>query len=539
MSCIVGTTCITQSDARSSWSVLRAICSSRWKTKGSAPPPCRSCSERVLARESDALAAALAFACQTLMPALERVSDEIAHVLAALEGRYVPAGPAGAPTRGMAHVLPTGRNFYAVDPRALPSQAAWRVGRQLAREVLERHLAEEGRYPEMIGLGAWGTSQMRTQGDDVAEVLALLGVEPVWDGRSRRVHDLAVIPLERLGRPRIDVTLRISGFFRDAFPHLIDLVDRAVELAVAQDEPIEQNFPRKHYLAELAQARDGLVIPTIATTRKSKRRRAIASSARNQGTYGAGIQALMETRHWESDRDFAKVFVEWGGYAYGREAEGVDARAVFTERLRSGRGGGPQSGQSRARHLRLRRLLSVSRRDDRERARAHRTSTEDLFRRQLASRCRARPRSARGSAARLSQPRRQSQVARRDPPSWLQGRPGADHDGRLHLRIRRDRARRAGLRVSGAGRQLMSAPPEIRDFLAQSNPWALHAIAERLLEAAERGMWSEPDAATLDMLRQTLLDAETLVGARGERARRGDHRWPGGFRRLAKEDAGR
>ena len=198
-------------------------------------------------------------------------------MLAALEGRYVPAGPAGAPTRGMAHVLPTGRNFYAVDPRALPSQAAWRVGQQLAREVLERHLAEEGRYPEMIGLGAWGTSQMRTQGDDVAEVLALLGVEPVWDGRSRRVHDLAVIPLERLGRPRIDVTLRISGFFRDAFPHLIDLVDRAVELAVTQDEPIEQNFPRKHYLADLANGRSA-----IAISMRSKHRRAIASSARSR-----------------------------------------------------------------------------------------------------------------------------------------------------------------------------------------------------------------------------------------------------------------
>ena len=260
----------------------------------------------VLGSTSAELDVALTFACQTLMPALEQVSDEVAHVLDALEGRYVPAGPAGAPTRGMAHVLPTGRNFYSVDPRALPSQAAWSVGRQLAREVVERHRAEEGRYPEMIGLGAWGTSQMRTQGDDIAEVLALLGVEPVWDPRSRRVYDLALIPLDRLGRPRIDVTLRISGFFRDAFPHLIDLVDRAFELAIDADEPLDRNYPRKHYLADLASHDE--MAPEEAEA--SARYRIFGAKP---GSYGAGIQALLETRHWQSDDDLAQVFVEWGG----------------------------------------------------------------------------------------------------------------------------------------------------------------------------------------------------------------------------------
>ncbi|HEX4863159.1 MAG TPA: cobaltochelatase subunit CobN, partial [Acidimicrobiales bacterium] len=156
-------------------------------------------------------------------PALDQTPDEISNVLAALEGRWVPPGPSGAPTRGMAHVLPTGRNFYSVDPKALPSKLAWEVGQQLAQRLLERYLNDEGRYPASVGLVVWGTSAMRTGGDDVAEALALLGVRPVWQDESGRVTGVELIPDDELGRPRIDVVLRISGFFRDAFPHLIML----------------------------------------------------------------------------------------------------------------------------------------------------------------------------------------------------------------------------------------------------------------------------------------------------------------------------
>ncbi len=393
-----------------------------------------------LGRPSDTVAAPLRFACRTLVPALEQVTDEIDHVLDALAGRYVPPGPAGAPTRGMAHILPTGRNFYAVDPRAVPSQAAWRVGEQLARELLARHLAEEGRYPEMIGLGAWGTSQMRTQGDDIAEVLALLGVEPVWDPQSRRIRDLAVIPLERLGRPRIDVTLRISGFFRDAFPHLIALVDRAVELVVSLDEPVEQNYPRKHYLAELER-------PTDAAIEEVEARARYRIFGAKPGTYGAGIQQLIETRHWQTDRDFATVFVEWGGYAYGRAADGVDARDVFVDRLRT---------IEVAVHNQDNREHDIFDSDDYYQFHGGMIATvrsltgrqpKSVLRRQLAARRGARARSARGSLARLPVPRRQPEVARQHSSPWLQGRTGADDDGGLHLRIRCDRTCRPGPRV--------------------------------------------------------------------------------------------
>src|SRR5207253_7230844 len=191
----------------------------------------------------------------SLLPRLERTTDELDAVVRALAGGFVPAGPSGAPTRGMAHVLPTGRNFYSVDPKSLPSPIAYEVGGELARALLERYLDDEGAYPETVGIVVWGTSAMRTHGDDVAEILHLLGVRPVWDGENRRVTGLEVVPLDELGRPRIDVVVRISGFFRDAFANLVHLMDRAFELVASLDEPDERNFVARHFRAELDRKR--------------------------------------------------------------------------------------------------------------------------------------------------------------------------------------------------------------------------------------------------------------------------------------------
>lgn len=195
----------------------------------------------------------LRYACLTLRPQLARSREEIDNLLRALAGGYVPAGPSGAPSRGQAHILPTGRNFYAVDPRALPSRAAWQVGQNLAREVLARHLKETGKYPEHVAISVWGTSNMRTQGDDIAEVFALMGARPLWHPQSRRLEGVELTPLSELGRPRIDVTVRISGFFRDAFPHVIALLSEVVSLAMHADEDPGQNYLRRHYLQDLAE----------------------------------------------------------------------------------------------------------------------------------------------------------------------------------------------------------------------------------------------------------------------------------------------
>jgi len=189
----------------------------------------------VPADRGEQVAAILEFAAREVVPRLAATTAELDHAVHALNGGFVPAGPSGSPLRGLVNVLPTGRNFYSVDPKAVPSRLAWETGQALADSLLQRYRADHGDWPTSVGLSLWGTSAMRTAGDDVAEALALLGVRPVWDEASRRVTGLEAIPHEELGRPRIDVTLRISGFFRDAFPHTVGLLDDAVRLAAGLD----------------------------------------------------------------------------------------------------------------------------------------------------------------------------------------------------------------------------------------------------------------------------------------------------------------
>ena len=258
--------------------------------------------------------AVLEFAAAEVAPRLARTTDEMTNVLRALDGRYVPAGPSGSPTRGLVNTLPTGRNFYSVDPKAIPSRNAWATGSALASSLIDRHLADTGEYPRSVGLTVWGTSAMRTQGDDIAEVLALIGCRPVWDDASRRVTGFDVVPAAELGRPRIDVTVRISGFFRDAFPHVITLIDDAVQAVAGLDEPPSANYLRAHVLADSAGHGD----QRRATTR-------IFGS--KPGGYGAGLLPLIDARNWRTDADLAEVYAVWGGYAYGRGLDGREARA--------------------------------------------------------------------------------------------------------------------------------------------------------------------------------------------------------------------
>jgi cobaltochelatase CobN len=465
----------------------------------------------VLGLESEAIGRVLSFACTTLVPRLEQAGDEIEHLLDALEGKYVPAGPAGAPTRGMAHILPTGRNFYAVDPRALPSQASWRVGQHLAREAVERFVKEEGSYPEMTGLSVWGTSQMRTHGDDIAEAFALLGVEPVWDPQSRRVDGISLIPLERLGRPRIDVTLRISGFFRDAFPHLIDLFDRAVSLVVDQDEPLDQNFLRKHYLADLEKKKD---MPAEEAEAQARYRMFGAKP----GAYGAGILPLIETGNWKDDQDFARAFLEWGGYAYGGTAAGVDAQPVFAERL--------QTVQ-----------VALHNQDNRE----HDIFDSDdyfQFHGGMVASIRAltgvQPKayfgdSSKPDAVRVRDLREEALRVYRSRvvnPKWIEGIKRHGYKGGLELAATVDyifgfdaTAQIAPDFVYEGLAEHYALSQPMRDFLSKSNPWALNAIAERLLEAADRELWENPDPEMLEGLRSVLVESEALLEAQGEQKR--------------------
>ncbi|WP_460870752.1 cobaltochelatase subunit CobN, partial [Nocardioides pakistanensis] len=254
----------------------------------------------------------LRFAAEQVVPRLAGTTGELDAVLHALAGGFVPAGPSGSPLRGLVNVLPTGRNFYTVDPRAVPSRLAWQTGQAMADSLVQKYLEETGTYPTSVGLSVWGTSAMRTSGDDVAEVLALLGVRPEWDAESRRVRELVIVPLEELGRPRIDVTVRISGFFRDAFPHVVAMLDDAVRMVADLHEPAEANYVRANYAADLAEHGDA----------RRARTRIFGSKP---GSYGAGILQVIESGTWRDDNDLAEVYTAWGGFAYGRDLDGAPA----------------------------------------------------------------------------------------------------------------------------------------------------------------------------------------------------------------------
>ncbi len=254
---------------------------------------------------------------------------EIAGLLRGLDGRFVPPGASGAPTRGRLDVLPTGRNFYSVDTRAIPTPSAWALGWKSAGLVLDRHRQEHGAWPRALVLSAWGTANMRTGGDDIAQALALMGVRPTWDaGASGRVSGFEILPLSLLDRPRVDVTLRVSGFFRDAFPAQIDLFDSAARAVADLDEPEHLNpiaaRARRESAALIAQGVD------VATARRKAGFRVFGSKP---GAYGAGLQALIDERGWSDEGDFARAYLAWGGYAYGNGAAGEAAQASFSQRL--------------------------------------------------------------------------------------------------------------------------------------------------------------------------------------------------------------
>ncbi|MEF9908228.1 cobaltochelatase subunit CobN [Streptomyces sp. P9-A2] len=440
------------------------------------------------------VAAVLEFAAREVVPRLAATTAELDHTVHALNGGFVPAGPSGSPLRGLVNVLPTGRNFYSVDPKAVPSRLAWETGQALADSLLERYRTDNGDWPTSVGLSLWGTSAMRTAGDDVAEALALLGIRPVWDDASRRVTGLEAIPYDELGRPRIDVTLRISGFFRDAFPHTVGLLDDAVRLAASLDEPAETNHVRAHVQADLAEHGD----ERRATTRIFGSR---------PGTYGAGLLQLIDSRDWRTDADLAEVYTVWGGYAYGRELDGRPARDEMETAYK-------------------RIAVAAKNTDTREHDIA---DSDDYF--QYHGGMVATVRALRGTApeAYIGDSTRPETVrtrtlveetsrvfrARVVNPKWIEAMRRHGYKGAFELAATVDYLfgydATTGVIADWMYDKLTETyvlDPANREFLQQANPWALHGIAERLLEAESRGMWEKPDPAVLDALRKVYLETE-------------------------------
>ena len=271
------------------------------------------------------------YTCQQVYPNLQLTSQELENILRGFEGQYIEPGPSGAPSSGGADLLPTGRNFYGVDPRTLPTPAAWEIGRTLGDQVVERFIAEEGRYPENIGIVLWSGSNMRSHGQCVAEFLYLLGIRPKYQSGSLRVNGLEVIPLTELKRPRIDVTARISGLFRDSMPSVMNLLDKAVLLAAEQDEDTELNFVRKHIQQDSKdlQEEEGL------SREDAWRQASYRVFGDQEGVYGAGVAALLEAKNWETIDDIADVYVRWGAHAYGGKTRGKFLPQQFRKRMGS------------------------------------------------------------------------------------------------------------------------------------------------------------------------------------------------------------
>jgi cobaltochelatase CobN len=450
--------------------------------------------ESTVGSANDAVAATLRFACQEVIPRLVRTGDEIAAILHALDGGYVPAGPSGSPLRGLINVLPTGRNFYSVDPKAIPSRLAYQTGQAMAESLLKRHLDEVGEYPQSVGLSVWGTSAMRTSGDDIAEVLALLGVIPVWDEASRRVIGLQAIDMSELGRPRIDVTVRISGFFRDAFPHVVSMLDDAVQMVADLDEPSHLNFVRRHAQDDLAAHGD-------------RRRATTRIFGSKPGSYGAGILPLIEAGNWRNDHDLAEVYAAWGGFAYGRDLDGIPARQDMEVNYR-------------------RIAVAVKNVDTREHDIA---DSDDYFQyhggmvatvRALTG---ADPRAYVGDSTTPDSVRTRSLTeetarvfrARVINPRWMSAMQRHGYKGAFELAATVDYLfgfdATAGVVADWMYEQLAEnyvLAKDNQDFMKHANPWALRGIIEKLSEAVDRGLWEEPDPELISQLQQIYLDVE-------------------------------
>ncbi|WP_340117623.1 cobaltochelatase subunit CobN [Pelagibius sp. 7325] len=426
-------------------------------------------------------------------------SAEIAGLLTGLKGCFVEPGPSGAPTRGRLDVLPTGRNFYSVDTRTVPTPAAWQLGWASAERLLLRHRQEEGAWPRRLALSAWGTANMRTGGDDIAQALALMGVKPTWETASRRITGFEILPLSVLDRPRVDVTLRVSGFFRDAFPAQIDLVDSAARAVAALDEPAEQN----PLAAQVAEDK-AKMIAEGASDDEATRRAGFRVFGSKPGAYGAGLQALIDERGWQEAADLAKTYLAWGGYAYGAGAGGQAAQGLFEDRLKK---------VEAVVHNQDNREHDLLDSDDYYQFEGGMTAAVEHL-------SGARPVVYHNDHSRPESPKIRTLEeeiarvvrARVVNPKWIAGVMRHGYKGAFEMAATVDYLFAFAATTRAVADHHFDAvyaayleDESVRDFLERHNPSALKEIAERLSEAQERGLWrprSNSAAAELNAMRQ-------------------------------------
>ncbi len=438
-------------------------------------------------------------------PNIQATTDEVNHLIEGLNGKYVPSGPSGAPTRGRLDLLPTGKNFYSVDVRTIPTETAYRLGEKSAKLVVERYVQENGEYPETIGISVWGTSTMRTGGDDIAQAFALMGVRPLWKNANRRVSDFEIIPLVQLQRPRVDVTLRISGFFRDAFPDVINLFNTAVTKVATLDEPLEDNPIRRRYLKEQEHWQTSGLSVTEASQRALYR---VFGS--KPGAYGAGLQAVIDEKNWKTQDDLARVYINWSGYAYGTSKKGVSAHESFQHRLEAMQ-------------------IVMQNQDNREH---DILDSDDYY--QFQGGLANAVKTVKGSDAEIyfgdhSRPETPKIKKLKEEllkvyrsrvinPKWIKGVQRHGYKGAFEMAATLDYLFAYDATTNLIDDFMYEGITESylldtknQEFIKQNNPWALKDMSERLLEAIQRGMWKDPSQEIKEQLEQLYLEGEGIV----------------------------
>ncbi|MEM4473431.1 MAG: cobaltochelatase subunit CobN [Candidatus Bathyarchaeia archaeon] len=458
----------------------------------------------LLGGTSEKIRRCLEYIADFLVPALRDTKNELLHAISACEAAYIPPGPSGSPTRGMADILPTGRNFYSVDPRAIPSQAAWRVGMSLAQALIERYLKDEGKYPESVGIVVWATDAMKNKGDDIAEILYLMGVKPIWEKTSGRVVGLEVIPLNELKRPRIDVVVRASGLFRDTFPNIIHLIDEAVEMVANLDEPLEMNYIAKHVKSDISE-----LISRGLDPEEAKSQALLRVFSDRPGAYGCGVSELIDSKNWRSQKDLAEVYITWGCYAYSRRKYGFHSPELFKKRL---------SGiELTVKNIDTREYDLLSGDDWYD---AH--GGMDVTIKVLTGKA---PRSYYGDSSdpdRVKVRSTQEEIkhvfrARLLNPKWINGMKRHGYKGAGDLSRALDfvfgwdateEAIEDWMYEELAKKYALN--PEMQEWMKKVNPYALQNILERLMEAIERGMWQASEEIKAK-LRSLYLSLEGLL----------------------------
>ncbi|BBO89155.1 cobaltochelatase subunit CobN [Desulfosarcina ovata] len=454
----------------------------------------------VLQDETELLQTLLAKALR-IIPLVGRTTDEMRHLLRGFDGAFIPPGASGALARGKVEVLPTGRNLYSIDPWRIPTAAAWTVGMRLADDLIARYIADEGACPETIGFTLRAMDPYRSDGEMIAQILYLLGIEPIWS--AGRVVTLRPIALDQLDRPRIDCTINLSSMLRDGMPRAFELIDQAVRMAADLDEPPEKNYVRKHVQereAELSADHDVEEARRLATFR-------IFSSA--PGSYGTGVELAVAASAWKEEKDLAGVYFQWTSYAYG---DGVYARQATDELIHNCSRVtvtfekfdsdeidlldcchmyGVHGGFTNAVEVASGQSVQTYFGDTSDPARpAIRTLKEEL--------------------SRIAHTRLLN-------PAWIEGKKRHGYKGAGDISSRTNHMYGWQATTKQVENWVFDGIAEKfifdeanRRFFEENNPWALEEIGRRLLEAESRGLW-QADPDTLEQLKERYLEIEAWM----------------------------